>query len=65
MVPHHNLVSNLVYCANGHDVITTIVDGKILMEDRRVLVFDEPAVIADAMASAQQVKARWESARDG
>jgi 5-methylthioadenosine/S-adenosylhomocysteine deaminase len=65
MVPHHNLVSNLVYCANGHDVITTIVDGKILMEDRRVLVFDEPAVIADAMASAQQVKARWETARDG
>jgi 5-methylthioadenosine/S-adenosylhomocysteine deaminase len=65
MVPHHNLISNFVYCANGHDVDTTIVDGNVLMENRKVLVFDEAAVISDAMASAGTVKARWLAAGHG
>jgi len=65
MVPHHDLISNFVYCANGHDVETTIVDGNILMENRQVLVFDEAAVISDAMASAGSVKARWLAAGHG
>jgi len=36
MVPYHNLISNLVYSANGDCVVTTICNGKILMEDRYV-----------------------------
>jgi len=59
LVPHHDIVSNLVYCANGHDVVTTIVDGRILMEDGVVKVFDEGEVIADAMRSAERVLGRW------
>ncbi len=33
MVPLHNLISNLVYSANGNIVDTTICDGKILMKN--------------------------------
>ena len=36
MVPLHNLVSNLVYSANGSCVTDTIVDGRLLMRDRKV-----------------------------
>ncbi|MFC1801509.1 amidohydrolase [Nanoarchaeota archaeon] len=36
LVPNHNLTSNLVYAANGSCVDTTVVDGKVLMENRRV-----------------------------
>jgi len=36
MVPCHNLISNLVYAANGDVVTTTICNGKILMHDRYV-----------------------------
>ena len=36
MIPKHNLISNLVYSANGSVVKTTICDGKILMLDRNV-----------------------------
>jgi 5-methylthioadenosine/S-adenosylhomocysteine deaminase len=64
LVPHHNLVANLVYCANGHDVRTTIVDGRVLMEDRKVLVFDEGRVIQEAIESASRVKGRWEKLYD-
>ncbi len=36
LVPNHNLISNMVYAANGDCVHTTICAGKILMQDRHV-----------------------------
>jgi 5-methylthioadenosine/S-adenosylhomocysteine deaminase len=36
--PWNNVVSNIVYCANGNCVQDTIVDGKILMQGRELLV---------------------------
>jgi 5-methylthioadenosine/S-adenosylhomocysteine deaminase len=45
LLPTHNFVSHLVYSANGADVITTIVNGKILMEERKVLIADEMAIL--------------------
>jgi 5-methylthioadenosine/S-adenosylhomocysteine deaminase len=36
MTPNFNLISNLVYSANGSCIDTVICDGKILMENRHV-----------------------------
>jgi 5-methylthioadenosine/S-adenosylhomocysteine deaminase len=36
MTPNFNLISNLVYSANGNVVDTVICDGKVLMENRHV-----------------------------
>jgi len=36
MLPMHNLVSNLVYSANGSCVDTLICNGEVLMENRKV-----------------------------
>jgi len=52
------VISNLVYCANGHDVVTTIVDGRILMENRQVLGMDEDRVLCEAADSAARMVAR-------
>jgi 5-methylthioadenosine/S-adenosylhomocysteine deaminase len=60
LIPIHDLISNIVYCSMGSDVVTTIVDGHILMEDRRVLAFDEGKVMAEAMDRADRAKARWQ-----
>lgn len=35
-IPNHNLISNVVYAANGSCVDTTICDGKVLMEEGKV-----------------------------
>jgi len=43
--------------ANLGDVKTTIVNGKILMRDRRVLTLNERQVLADARAQSEKVKA--------
>lgn len=48
LTPLHNVVSHLVYAARGGDVSTTIVDGKILMRERKVLTLDEDKIMKDA-----------------
>jgi 5-methylthioadenosine/S-adenosylhomocysteine deaminase len=55
--PIFDPVSHLVYVAHGDDVTTTIVNGKVLMRDRTVLTLDEAAVLADARAAADVVRA--------
>jgi len=55
--PMYNPVSHLVYISKGPDVRTTIVNGRVLMRDRRVLTLDEPAVLAEARKMAERVRA--------
>jgi 5-methylthioadenosine/S-adenosylhomocysteine deaminase len=44
LIPRYNLVSNLVYAANSHDVETVIIAGEIVMEDGEIKTFDEEEV---------------------
>jgi 5-methylthioadenosine/S-adenosylhomocysteine deaminase len=55
--PIYNPVSHVVYVTRGDDVRTTIVNGKVLMRDRRVLTLDRAKVIAEARAYADKVRA--------
>jgi 5-methylthioadenosine/S-adenosylhomocysteine deaminase len=55
-VPLFDPVSQIVYASRGDDVETTIVNGRILMRDRKVLTLDESKVIAEARAAADQVR---------
>ena len=45
--PTLNLPSLLVNFAKKEDVVTTIVDGKVLMKDRKILFLDEGDLIKD------------------
>lgn len=48
LVPTLNPVSDLVYAAEGPDVRTVIIDGKIIMEDRVVKTLEEERIIQEA-----------------
>ncbi len=50
-----NLLSALFHGASGCDVRTTIVNGKILMEDHRVEVLDEEKVIDEARDAISKI----------
>ncbi|MDR0767865.1 MAG: amidohydrolase family protein [Methanosarcinales archaeon] len=50
--PVFDVYSHLVYSAAGSDVKTMIVDGKILMQDYKVLVMDEEEVMRKAKERA-------------
>ena len=43
--PIHNLPSQLVYSATGADVRDVIIDGKLVMEERKLLTLDEERII--------------------
>ncbi len=43
--PVYNLVSHLVYSATGADVRDVIIDGKMVMENRKLLTLDEGKIL--------------------
>ena len=45
MLPNVDIISNLVYNTEGRSVNTTIVNGEVLMENRRVKVIDTKEVL--------------------
>jgi 5-methylthioadenosine/S-adenosylhomocysteine deaminase len=57
-MPVHRAPSALVYNVNSGSVDTVIVDGRILMRDKRVLVVDEKEVLANARAACARLFAR-------
>jgi 5-methylthioadenosine/S-adenosylhomocysteine deaminase len=48
LTPSRELLSHAVYAATGRDVTTTIVDGRVLMDDGEVETLDAKQVVADA-----------------
>jgi 5-methylthioadenosine/S-adenosylhomocysteine deaminase len=57
LTPMYDAVSHLVYAAHGEDVRTVMVNGRVLMRDRKMLTLDEPAVLAEARKLAEAVRA--------
>jgi 5-methylthioadenosine/S-adenosylhomocysteine deaminase len=55
--PLYDPISHVVYTTRGSDVQATIVNGRVLMRDRKVLTLDEKAVLKEARALAETVKA--------
>ena len=52
LVPMNMPVYRMVYFANGEDVSTVLVDGRVLMRDRRVLTVNEEDVLTMAQREA-------------
>jgi 5-methylthioadenosine/S-adenosylhomocysteine deaminase len=55
--PMYDPISHLVYVTRGDDVRTTIVNGKVLMRNRKVTTLDAAAVLKDANMWAAKVRA--------
>jgi len=56
--PVHHPVSSLVYSASGEEVEMVIIDGKVVMEDRRIVTVDEENILARAQTAADRLMAR-------
>jgi 5-methylthioadenosine/S-adenosylhomocysteine deaminase len=57
--PMYDVYSAIVYSLKSADVRTTVVGGKVLMEDRRMLTLDEPAILAKAAEYSKQINASF------
>ncbi|WP_295609822.1 amidohydrolase family protein [uncultured Methanobrevibacter sp.] len=57
MVPDSStLTSNIIYSANGSNVDTTICNGKILMENKKLTVLDEQEIYDKARQAIKNLK---------
>ena len=53
--PFYNVYSHLVYATKANDVRTVIINGRVVMLDRRLLTLDESAIKKDANAYRDKI----------
>ncbi|MCX5870320.1 MAG: amidohydrolase [Deltaproteobacteria bacterium] len=46
LTPLYNIPSHLVYAARGADVIHSVINGRLIMRNRKLLTLDEEAILA-------------------
>ncbi len=55
LVPYHHYPSHIVYSAFGSDVNSVIIDGKVILRDRKVLTLDESSIIENAQLAFEEL----------
>lgn len=60
LVPYGRIVSSLIHNGQPSDIESTMVDGRFVMRDRKVLTMDEAATIAEADKVGRRV---WNQVR--
>ena len=55
ITPTQNLVNTIVDAANGHDVIDSIINGKLVMKNREVLTLDEERIRFEATQHMNEI----------
>jgi 5-methylthioadenosine/S-adenosylhomocysteine deaminase len=61
--PPHNLTAGLVYSARASDVHTVMVDGRVLLHERRLLTLDKERVLAEVASTMERLAQRVPEAR--
>jgi 5-methylthioadenosine/S-adenosylhomocysteine deaminase len=56
LTPMYHPVSHLVYAVRGSDVSTSIINGTIVMEDRRLLTLDVQKAMEDVSRIASEIR---------
>ncbi|MCE2530423.1 MAG: amidohydrolase [Acidimicrobiia bacterium] len=55
LTPWHRTVSALTYCVRGSDVVHSIIDGNLAMENGRCTMIDEDEVMREAQARSEDL----------
>ena len=53
--PYYNIYSDLVYATKAGDVRTVIIEGRVVMRDRRLLTLNEETIKADARRYRERI----------
>ncbi|MBU1695259.1 MAG: amidohydrolase [Verrucomicrobia bacterium] len=61
--PLHSVPASLVYAARASDVHTVIVNGKVIMRDRRLLTLDKADIIRQVSRSLERLSRRVPESR--
>jgi len=53
--PIYNIFSNIVYSMSGNDVDTVIINGRIVMKEKKLIGIDEEAIIAEVNEKTKNI----------
>jgi 5-methylthioadenosine/S-adenosylhomocysteine deaminase len=56
LTPMYNPTSHMVYAANGSDVSTSIINGQILMNGRKLQLLELEKVMQDVNQIAEEIR---------
>jgi 5-methylthioadenosine/S-adenosylhomocysteine deaminase len=56
LTPVYNPVSHLVYAARGGDVLHSVINGQVVMRDRRLTTLDEAAILENMKQIGETVR---------
>jgi len=62
LVPMYDVYSHLAYAVGRSDVTTTIIDGRLVMRNRRLLTLDEDEVVGNAREVSRKIR-QWLATR--
>jgi 5-methylthioadenosine/S-adenosylhomocysteine deaminase len=63
MQPLHNLAAALVYSARAGDVDTVIVNGRVLMRERRLRTLDKATIVHEVATRVERLMQRGHGRR--
>jgi 5-methylthioadenosine/S-adenosylhomocysteine deaminase len=55
LIPLYNVPSHLVYAARGNDVIHSVIDGRVVMRNRKLLTINEEAILARMVVMKEEI----------
>jgi 5-methylthioadenosine/S-adenosylhomocysteine deaminase len=56
LTPLYTIPSHMVYAARGADVVHSVINGNIVMQNRELKTLDEKAILTDMMSMGKQIK---------
>ena len=59
LTPLYNEYSHIVYAANGSDVDTVLINGNVVMKDRRLITIDEGRILDNVKETAEKIKKQF------
>ncbi len=64
LTPVYNIVSHLVYAASGADVIHSVINGRLVMKNKKLLTLDEKEILSEMTTLAGEVLAMNSPAKE-
>jgi len=55
--PVYDVISHLVYAVRSSDVVTTIIDGKVIVEEGEILTLDSAEIKKQVIAKSDEIRA--------
>lgn len=56
LTPCYNVISHLVYAARGNDVVHSVINGRVVMENRKLQTIDEEKLLAEMRSVTDKIR---------